>query len=108
MQVKESMAFSLICAVVFVQFIIVVANINNFTSLHKQKESIQSDIKKAESEQSNNVSEINRELNNNFSEANNSESLTKIFPSEIEKLQTPEEIEEEKQRDSSSGIIIIQ
>jgi hypothetical protein len=109
MTIKESMRFSIICAVMFVQYVILIANINNFTSLHKKKEYIGEQIKIAESEQINSLESIKRELNSNFSRSGvDNKALVKTNFSEIEKLLTPEEIEANKQKENLQNNIIIQ
>ena len=107
MQVKQSMGMVLICAVIFVQFVCLVAAINNFTSLYKRQELIASQIDEAETEKSNNLAEINRQIGTVLSNTEN-QSIVRLFPSEVEKLKTPEEIEEENNRQTSQNIIIIQ
>jgi hypothetical protein len=109
MPIKESMRFSLICAVMFVQYIILIANINNFTSLYKEKESIEARIKKSEAEQINNLEDVKRDLNSNFNRSGvDNNALVKTNFSDIEKLLTPQEIETNNQKAKQKSNIIIQ
>lgn len=109
MEIKESIRITLILAVIFVQFILVVTNINNFTSLYNRRKDLQAQIKKEEGEQVNHLADIKRELNNEFNQENINESLLKVFPSEIEKIKTAEEQaeEERKRREKNNANIII-
>jgi hypothetical protein len=109
MFLKESVRLSIVSAVIFIELIFLIININNFTSLYKQKDRDWSSIQIGQDEKQNSIEEIKRSLNSDFSSNNISDSLTPVTPSDIKKLNSKEQIEQEKQKKSNvSQPVIIQ
>ena len=108
MHLQDTTRLALVCAVIFIQFLILVTNINNFTSLYEEEQSLDTEISAARTEQNNNLADIQRTLNEKFSASQfDNQSLVKVSPSEEEDLQTAEE-EQFKEQNQKSKIIIIQ
>ncbi len=109
MKIKESIRITLILTVIFVQFLVVVTNINNSTSLHNRHKELRSSIEREEGERVNHLADVKRELGNDFNQENINESLLKVFPSEIEQIKTQEQqaAEERERREKNNANIII-
>ena len=108
MQLQDTTRLALICAVIFIQFLILITNINNFTSLYEEERFLDRQIQTQKIEQDNNLAEIQRRLNERFSASQfDNQSLVEVSPSEEEDLQTAEEVKLQERR-KKSRIIVVQ
>ncbi|NJK71067.1 MAG: hypothetical protein HC932_02300 [Thermales bacterium] len=106
MKISSPIRFLLLVFVFVVQFILIIANMNNSFSLNSYTNNLDEEIGVLSIEQSGNFDDIKRTLKDDFIKDNKNEIIFKVKSDELNRLKTEdqivkEQIEQERKKNSS-------